>query len=147
MIEAVCLQANKLYRLWIARNPDFEAHGRVHIIGHSLGSALVAHILSNQPTKMPPLSHLPKQVITKTRDRFLFNTSDFFLCGSPLGIFLHLDQTQLMPRKGRERTMQSPQDEAVGHWSISFLRPLAARPERQVWLHGCRLVSACRSFA
>ncbi|ORX38900.1 DDHD domain-domain-containing protein [Kockovaella imperatae] len=114
MIEAVCLQANKLFRLWIARNPDFEAKGgRVHIIGHSLGSALAAHILSNQPTKMPPLAQLPKAVITKTRDRFLFNTSNLFLCGSPLGVFLHLDQAQLMPRKGRERTMHSPQDEAL----------------------------------
>lgn len=106
MIEAVCLQANKLYRLWIARNPDFEANGRVHLIGHSLGSALAAHILSNQPTKMPGLSTLPKQVITRTKDRFLFNTSNLFLCGSPLGIFLHLDQAQLMPRKGRDRTMR-----------------------------------------
>ncbi|KAK8843436.1 hypothetical protein IAR55_007093 [Kwoniella newhampshirensis] len=113
MIEAVCLQANRLYRLWIARNPDFEQNGRVHIIGHSLGSALVTHILSNQPTKMPSLSQLPKQVITGTRDRFLFNTSNLFLCGSPLGIFLHLEGAQLMPRKGRERTMRSPQDEAL----------------------------------
>nr|XP_031862276.1 uncharacterized protein CI109_002241 [Kwoniella shandongensis]KAA5529348.1 hypothetical protein CI109_002241 [Kwoniella shandongensis] len=113
MIEAVCLQANKLYRLWIARNPEFEQNGRVHIIGHSLGSALVTHILSNQPTKMPSLTQLPKQVITGTRDRFLFNTSNLFLCGSPLGIFLHLEGAQLMPRKGRERTMRSPQDEAL----------------------------------
>ncbi|RXK37136.1 hypothetical protein M231_05587 [Tremella mesenterica] len=113
MIEAVCLQANRLYRLWIARNPDFEKNGRVHIIGHSLGSALAAHILSNQSTKMPHLSQLPKQVITQTRNRFLFNTSGFFLVGSPLGVFLHLDQAQIMPRKGRERTMHSPQDEAL----------------------------------
>lgn len=34
------------------------------------------------------------------------NTSNLFLCGSPLGIFLHLDQAQIMPRKGRERTMR-----------------------------------------
>ncbi|WVQ64180.1 uncharacterized protein L199_002342 [Kwoniella botswanensis] len=113
MIEAVCLQANKLYRLWIARNPEFEKYGKVHIIGHSLGSALASQILSNQPTKMPTLTQLPKQVITQTRDRFLFNTSNLFLCGSPLGIFLHLEQAQLMPRKGRERTMHSPQDEAL----------------------------------
>lgn len=105
MIEAVCMQANRLYRLWLARNPDFEKNGRVHIIGHSLGSALVAHILSNQPTRMPAFSQLPLPVITQTRDRFLFNTSNLFLCGSPLGIFLHLDQAQIMPRKGRERTM------------------------------------------
>jgi hypothetical protein len=70
---------------------------------------------------MPPLSQLPKQVITKTRDRFLFNTSNLFLCGSPLGIFLHLDQTQLMPRKGRERTMHSPQDEAVSWLHLTVL--------------------------
>ncbi|OXC69532.1 hypothetical protein AYX13_01699 [Cryptococcus neoformans] len=113
MIEAVCTQANKLYRLWIARNPHFQEYGRVHIIAHSLGSALVAHILSNQPTKMPRLSQLPKQVISETMDRFLFNTSNLFLVGSPLGIFLHLEQAQLMPRKGRERTMQSPADEAL----------------------------------
>ncbi|KGB76022.2 phospholipase [Cryptococcus deuterogattii R265] len=113
MIEAVCTQANKLYRLWIARNPHFEEYGRVHIIAHSLGSALVAHILSNQPTKMPRISQLPKQVISETRDRFLFNISNLFLVGSPLGIFLHLEQAQLMPRKGRERTMHSPADEAL----------------------------------
>jgi hypothetical protein len=36
MIEAVCQQANKLYRMWIARHPEFEKHGRVHIVGHSV---------------------------------------------------------------------------------------------------------------
>ncbi|WVQ75447.1 hypothetical protein IAR50_005072 [Cryptococcus sp. DSM 104548] len=113
MIEAVCTQANKLYRLWIARNPGFEKNGRVHIVGHSLGSALVAHILSNQPTKIPTISDLPRSILSETRDKFLFNTSNLFLCGSPLGIFLHLDQAQLMPRKGRERTMHSPPDEAL----------------------------------
>ena len=81
MIEAVCLQANKLYRLWIARNPEFEKNGRVHLIGHSLGAPLATHILSNQPTKMPPLSQLPKQVVRQTNDRFLFNTSNFFQVG------------------------------------------------------------------
>lgn len=78
---------------------------------------------------MPRISQLPKQVISETRDRFLFNISNLFLVGSPLGIFLHLEQAQLMPRKGRERTMRecglmfklaeadilpdSPADEAV----------------------------------
>lgn len=36
MIEAVCQQANRLYRLWIARHPEFEENGRVHIVGHSV---------------------------------------------------------------------------------------------------------------
>lgn len=36
MIEAVCQQANRLYRMWIARHPEFEKNGRVHIVGHSV---------------------------------------------------------------------------------------------------------------
>ncbi|GFZ43062.1 hypothetical protein JCM24511_00780 [Saitozyma sp. JCM 24511] len=125
MIEAVCIQANRLYRLWLARNPDFEKRGRLHLIGHSLGSALLAHILSNQPTKMPPLSQLPRQVIMQTRNRFLFNTHTLFLCGSPLSIFLHLDQAQIMPRKGRERTLS-------GYLSV-ILAHDKTRPRTRRW--------------
>lgn len=39
MIEAVCQQANKLYRMWIARHPNFEEYGRVHVVGHSVRAA------------------------------------------------------------------------------------------------------------
>jgi hypothetical protein len=39
MIEAVCSQANRAYRLWIARNPGFEKTGRVHIVGHSVSAS------------------------------------------------------------------------------------------------------------
>jgi hypothetical protein len=106
MIEAVCVQANRLYRLWVARHPEFDKQGRVHMIGHSLGSCLLGQILSSQPTHMPYMSQLPRQVILETKDRLLFNVGSLFLCGSPLAIFLHLDQAQIMPRKGRERTMR-----------------------------------------
>ena len=41
------------------------------------------------------------------------NTSNLFLCGSPLGIFLHIDQAQIIPRKGRERTMRELMAETV----------------------------------
>jgi hypothetical protein len=41
MIEAVCYQANRAYRLWCARNPNFDGRGRVHLIGHSVGVLLV----------------------------------------------------------------------------------------------------------
>ncbi|KAL7410798.1 DDHD domain-containing protein [Mrakia frigida] len=109
MIEAVATEANRTYRLWTRRHPDFEKNGgRVHIIGHSLGSALVANILSNQPTLLPPLSSLPKSVLYKTRDRFIFSTHSLFLVGSPLGLFLHIEQAQIVPRRGRERTTEAP---------------------------------------
>lgn len=56
-------EANKSYRLWLQRHPDFEARGgRVHIVAHSLGSALTSEILSNQPTTLPSIASMPKQV-------------------------------------------------------------------------------------
>jgi hypothetical protein len=70
-----------------------------HIIAHSLGSALVADILSDQSTSFPKLPSLPKQVLYETRDRFIFDTHSLFLVGSPLALFMHLRQAQLVPRR------------------------------------------------
>lgn len=117
MIESVCTLANRTYRLWCARNPGFENNGRVHIVAHSLGSALVAQILSNQPTIQVPLSQLSAEA-KETKTQFIFNTSNLFLIGSPLGVFVHLNQAQLIARQGRERTKHSPSDEALGRVGI-----------------------------
>ena len=71
-----------------------------HILAHSLGSALAANILSSQPTTQPPLEDLTVEDIKqKTETQFLFNTSSLFMIGSPLGVFLHLNQAQLIARK------------------------------------------------
>ncbi|GAB1520904.1 hypothetical protein RhiTH_003993 [Rhizoctonia solani] len=113
MIESVCLTANRAYRLWCARNPDFESHGRVHLLAHSLGSALSAHILSAQPTIQRPLSDFTQEELNSMNSQFLFNTSHMFMIGSPLGIFMHINQAQLIARKGRERTMDAREDEAL----------------------------------
>lgn len=113
MIESVCLTANRAYRLWCARNPDFESHGRVHILAHSLGSALSAHILSDQPTIQRPLSEFTQEELVGMSNQFLFNTSHLFMIGSPLGVFMHINQAQLIARKGRERTMDAQPDEAL----------------------------------
>jgi hypothetical protein len=76
------------------------AHVEQHILAHSLGSALAAHILSNQPTTQPPLEDLTLEEIKhKMKTQFLFNTSALFMIGSPLGVFLHLNQAQLIARK------------------------------------------------
>lgn len=46
---------------------------RQHIVAHSLGSALVAHILSNQPTVQVPLSQLSAEA-KETKTQFIFDT-------------------------------------------------------------------------
>ncbi|KIJ54720.1 hypothetical protein M422DRAFT_41955 [Sphaerobolus stellatus SS14] len=91
----------------------FDKYGRVHVIGHSLGSVLSAYILSRQPTIQRPLSSMSTEYIRQNKHHFLFNTSTYFTIGSPLPIFIHLNHTQIIARKGRERTKESPNDEAL----------------------------------
>ncbi|KAG8690205.1 hypothetical protein FRC09_012073 [Ceratobasidium sp. 395] len=84
-----------------------------HILAHSLGSALSAHVLSAQPTKQRKLDSFTPEELSGMSRQFLFDTSHLFLIGSPLGVFMHINQAQLIARKGRERTMNAQPDEAL----------------------------------
>ncbi|KAJ5558836.1 hypothetical protein N7535_009282 [Penicillium sp. DV-2018c] len=100
MVKAVVREANRVYRLWCKNNTGFQDHGRVHLIAHSLGSVMAVDILSNQTT------HVPRFNFTDTalhNDMFEFDTTNLFLCGSPVGFFLLLNKANLLPRKGRDK--------------------------------------------
>ncbi|KAH9865472.1 hypothetical protein J1614_009056 [Plenodomus biglobosus] len=104
MIAACIQEANRIYRLWCANNPGFADYGRVHLIAHSLGSVMAIDILSQQPTYVDrqfgdpsfPEADLPK-------DSFIFNTTDLFVCGSPVGLFLLMKNANLLPRRDKEK--------------------------------------------
>ncbi|KAE8453492.1 hypothetical protein EG329_010353 [Mollisiaceae sp. DMI_Dod_QoI] len=98
MIRAAISEANRVYQLWCKNNPEFQQEGRVHIIAHSLGSAMALEILSKQPTVVPKIDPSSKKVSAKHLD---FNTTNLFLCGSPAGFFLLLDKGKLIPRKAQ----------------------------------------------
>ncbi|KAK4055033.1 hypothetical protein OIO90_003374 [Microbotryomycetes sp. JL221] len=103
MTKAVVKEANRIYRLFCARNPGFATNGRVSIIAHSLGSALTADILSSQPTFVKPLKEMTRDE-RFSETEFVFDTKTLILVGSPLAFFLHLGRGQLIARAGRERT-------------------------------------------
>lgn len=110
MISALVGEANRVYRLWCRNNPGFAEHGRLHLIGHSLGSAMALEILSKQPTITPPLS-----LDTDLRlDRFEFDIKNLFLLGSPAAFFLLLERGALIPRKGRQKTGADAVDASSG---------------------------------
>ncbi|KAK3488245.1 DDHD domain-containing protein [Neurospora crassa] len=99
MIAALVGEANRVYRLWCKNNPGFADKGRVHLIGHSLGSAMAVEILSKQPTSVPrPLDLSGTQPETR---HFEFDTTNLFLLGSPAAFFLLLERGSLVPRRGR----------------------------------------------
>ncbi|KAM4704403.1 LOW QUALITY PROTEIN: SEC23-interacting protein [Rhinophrynus dorsalis] len=62
IVDKVNLEINRLYELFMSRNPDFT--GGVSVAGHSLGSLILFDILSNQtdPTAAPSLPLVPSEV-------------------------------------------------------------------------------------
>lgn len=99
MVAAMVSEANRVYRLWCRNNPGFTEKGRVHVIGHSLGSVMCVEVLSRQPTVVPPLQLTkPLQLM-----HFEFDTKNLFLLGSPAAFFLLLERGALLPRKGRRK--------------------------------------------
>jgi DDHD domain len=101
MISAVIRESNRVYRLWCRNNPGFHDNGRVHLIAHSLGSAMAMDILSQQPT-IPP-KQLDASLHTVSDRIFEFDTKSLFCCGSPAGFFLLLNKARLVPRGGRHK--------------------------------------------
>ena len=74
-------------------------------------------ILSNQPTTIPEHLSDPTKVDLDSQqlNHFLFNTSSFFMAGSPAGLFLLLQRSQLLPRI--DRRSSSALDDPVSNTS------------------------------
>ncbi|KAJ6443441.1 DDHD domain-containing protein [Purpureocillium lavendulum] len=90
----VVSETNRILRLFRERNPEFK--GKVHLMGHSLGSAIFFDVLCRQRQVMEehrhPLRFWPSQnrQESKLKDhelQFDFHVDDFFCLGSPVGLF------------------------------------------------------------
>ena len=100
MLRAVREEANRLYRLFVQRNPTFEQRGgRVSVLGHSLGSALASDLLAAQPTHVAPLSTRDAPRLHLDARELLFNVAHFFSVGSPLPLLFYLNGTRLVARR------------------------------------------------
>jgi hypothetical protein len=108
MIQAVIREANRVYRLWCKNNPYFHLEGRVHIVAHSLGSAMAVEVLSKQPTSTPKTNVNTRKINAKNFD---FNTTNLFLLGSPAAFFLLLDKGHLTPRLGQNKSCVESADD------------------------------------
>lgn len=90
-------ESNRIYNLFLERNPQF--NGKVHLVGHSLGSAIYFDILCRQKETAKqgeaprnPLRFWPPQdQQPKTKDprelKLDFDAEDFYCLGSPVGLF------------------------------------------------------------
>ena len=94
--EIVLNESNRIFRKFKERNPGFK--GKVHIAGHSLGSAIMFDILCRQKERKQdqeplrnPLRFWPTQDRYEPQNpkplEFEFDVDDFYCLGSPIGLF------------------------------------------------------------
>ncbi|KAK4159322.1 phospholipase DDHD2 [Cladorrhinum sp. PSN259] len=96
--EIVTKESNLIYKKFKERNPEFD--GKVHIVGHSLGSAIMFDILCRQKEKAKLMNESPRNPLRfwpASQDRyepkepkelaFDFEVEDFYCLGSPIGLF------------------------------------------------------------
>lgn len=121
MIQVITREVNRVYKLFLERNPSFSKNnGQVSILGHSLGvrykviikyirssffilkSLLAFDILSVQPFA-PNQKPDPETTAVLTEKKplvtFDFPVKNFFAVGSPLGMILLLRSYKIVSRK------------------------------------------------
>ena len=82
----VVKELNRIYRLFMERNPSF--NGKISLVGHSLGSAIMFDILCQQKDSRSKGSQSSKARRATEEDLKLdFEVEDFYALGSPIGLF------------------------------------------------------------
>lgn len=102
-------ECNRVYELFIQRNPSF--NGKISMIGHSLGSAILFDILCHQKDvnialqgsyrhRQPGSRSINMAKNLETSDLGLkFEVEDFFCLGSPLGLYQMLKGRRIAARQ------------------------------------------------
>ena len=121
----VLAESNRIYNLFRERNPEF--NGKVSLIGHSLGSAILFDILCRQKENTSPHRPIAHNKQHKTRPPpapkaqgndfdFDFEVEDFYCLGSPIGLFQMLKGRNILARHYREDALpaESPMDPEYG---------------------------------
>lgn len=115
MTQVISKEINRVYKLFINRNPDFK--GQASIFGHSLGSMLAFDMLTLQPTDTIPI---PRKLLPP----LLFPVQNFFAAGSPLGVILLLRGFKIASRKTLTHTQNVFSDiKSPSPTSINFCYP------------------------
>ncbi|KAJ4155761.1 hypothetical protein LMH87_000991 [Akanthomyces muscarius] len=103
--QTVIEESNLIVDLFRQRNPNFK--GKIHLVGHSLGSAILFDILCHEnrrrrhDSKPNPLRFLPHRgpARTETNDTLDFDVEDFYCLGSPIGLFQMLTGRTIAARQ------------------------------------------------
>ncbi|KAI1001302.1 hypothetical protein K3495_g6901 [Podosphaera aphanis] len=122
----VLTESNRIYNLFKERNPDFK--GKVSLLGHSLGSAILFDLLSRQKENTPELGRNKQQNKRPSSSKnlsqdleFLFEVEDFYCYGSPIGLFQMLKGQIIRARKTISNEIPHDQKRESDYLQDSFL--------------------------
>lgn len=123
-------ECNRVYNLFKQRNPSFK--GKVNLIGHSLGSAILFDILCRQKhedqesSKVDSVRRRRSRASTTAGQEALqqldlnFEVEDFYCLGSPLGLYQMLKGRKIAGRRLlKKESVENPFD--LGDRNNSFL--------------------------
>lgn len=97
VMRVVVDEINRVYNLYKKNNPDF--NGKVHILGHSLGSAIGFDLACRQCKLDDTFSstHGDENHTSDKGHKLDFDIDNLFCVGSPVGMFNLLKQKSLAP--------------------------------------------------
>ncbi|TKA77786.1 hypothetical protein B0A55_04678, partial [Friedmanniomyces simplex] len=112
-------ECNRIYRLFMERNPTF--NGKISLIGHSLGSAILFDILCRQGQELHPSKAHKKDA---HHQQLEFEVEEFYALGSPIGLFQMLKGRTIVAREPanstrKRATMTSTDDPMLDGPSLS----------------------------
>ncbi|KAF4636995.1 hypothetical protein G7Y89_g1091 [Cudoniella acicularis] len=118
IVVSVLGEANRIYNLYRERHPDFK--GKVSLMGHSLGSAILFDLLCRQketrkcsPSHQKRNRHRSSGAANPQSGHldFEFDVEDFYCIGSPIGLFQMLKGRNILARHDRDAIpAESPLD-------------------------------------
>lgn len=122
-------ELNRVYRLYKERHPNFK--GKVSLVGHSLGSAIMFDILCIQKDPKQPQQTTGRRN-TEEGLKLDFEVEDFYALGSPIGLFQMLKgrtvsarpSTTFVPPKTPGEPLENPFSEQEHTFDITTSSPL-----------------------
>jgi hypothetical protein len=96
-------ECNRIYKLFCERNPSFK--GKVSLVGHSLGSAIMFDILCLQERN--EVQQRSSGKAARNSMKLDFEVEDFYALGSPIGLFQMLKGRTISARETGQNNQTS----------------------------------------
>ncbi|PNS16105.1 hypothetical protein CAC42_4506 [Sphaceloma murrayae] len=101
--KIVVEECNRIYKLFSQRHPTFK--GKVSLVGHSLGSALMWDILCQQAQDATSARSSFSRKKGSVDVQLDFQVEDFYALGSPIGLFQMLQGRTIAARRAPTKTV------------------------------------------